>query len=238
MPSTSDQPTEKWADSRAKALLREEMLAGGVDDASDPNQVHNSNPEFQKWPLSRFKPNMKNLITACNNPKVKMVKWGKSKAKEMLADDIIKGEVLPAMAAKDAYEMREEYKSFKYENFRTNLKNLREVIAKDFARMQQDSVDYVHDRELVKDLRNNNPLLRPPCPNWHQSAARQLLKDDMTTGKHLTMKPMQLHATKQEHRMFPLDVFRNHIYQEADERAKRECRFKKKLARAKARGHC
>jgi len=36
------------------------------------------------------------------------------------------------------FKMRPEYKDFVYSNFRTNLKNMREALAKSYASMQMD----------------------------------------------------------------------------------------------------
>jgi hypothetical protein len=42
------------------------------------------------------------------------------------------------------------------------------------------------------------------------------------------MTPSELRASRDEYKAFDKDVFRNHIYQEADSRPKRAWRFAKK----------
>ena len=51
-------------------------------------------------------------------------------------------------------------------------------------------------------------------PEWEGSDAQKLLKKDMEDGRHETMQPMELWETRDTYLLFPLDVFRDHIYQE------------------------
>jgi hypothetical protein len=50
-----------WINSKAKHMLREDILAGRVLDGMDPKVVYESRPEFQKFPYDRFRPNLKSL---------------------------------------------------------------------------------------------------------------------------------------------------------------------------------
>ena len=154
--------------------------------------------------------------------KKKAAKWINSQAKVMLRDDIIRGVVDVQMAAKDVYQMREEYSQFKYENFRTNLKSLRDAVATSILRMQMDSVFFGHDKSVMKHERQNAPrrLL------WIESLAPSLLKQDVNEGLHEHMTPAELYAYRVEYQEFPLQVFRNHIYQH---------RFAKKNFRSQSR---
>jgi hypothetical protein len=137
------------------------------------------------------------------------------------------------MQANDVYAMRpDKYEKWPFKGFQRNLKNLREVIAKSYARMQTDCEAYGHDRALLKTLQVADPHNIP----WHKSEAKQFLKLDIDDGKHLQMKPAKLHLTRMAYRKFDLKVFRKHIYQEVDSRAKRAVRFAKKKTRAPAIG--
>jgi hypothetical protein len=49
---------------------------------------------------------------------------------------------------------------------------------------------------------------------WDGSAAQIQLGKDMDERLHTTMKPSQLHASNEEYKKFPLQVFWKHIYQE------------------------
>ena len=161
--------------------------------------------------------------------RTKPEQWKDSEAKRLLRKDIISGAVTASMKAKDVYKMRLEYQTWKYTNFRNNLKSLHNVIAASYARMQTDCKAYGHDRALLKSMADVQT--QPNIP-WHESAARKLLKQDVDASKHLQMRPMELHTTRPEFMAFALKVFRKHIYQEIENQAKRLSRFAKKKTRS------
>jgi hypothetical protein len=210
----------QWRNSLAKALLREEIIAGTVTQASDPKAVHDSNPEYKKWSYSRFKPNLKNLIESVRNGNVSKEKWSKSQAKLMLREDIISGNVTDDMEAEDVYQSNEEYKKFSFANFKTNMANLKDVIYTNVERMEEDCALYGHDIALIELIRQHEPA--PPQVPWHKSEARQLLVKDIERGKHSLMAPRELYQERIEYRAYSLVVFRNHIYQEAKKKEKQD----------------
>jgi hypothetical protein len=55
-------------------------------------------------------------------------------------------------------------------------------------------------------------------PRWAGSAAERLLKNDITDGQHLLMKPQTLYQSRLEYQQFNLTTFRGHIYQEIKRR--------------------
>ena len=228
---------EKWRTSLAKALLRAEIEAGTVDENSDPKLVHESNPEYEKWEFKRFKPNLKNLIKAVRSGRAKPEKWAKSKAKQLLRQDIIDGKVTDDMNPEDVYNSRDEYKRFELQNFKTNFKNLKESVYTAYEAMGEDCEIYGHDIALLKIIRANDPPRKVP---WHKSEAKLLLEKDIDDGKHVAIMdngkkitPKELYQTRLQYREFSLAVFRDHIYQEVDRRAKKDVRFKKKKRRMK-----
>lgn len=156
--------------------------------------------------------------------KNKTTKWINSQAKILLRDDIVHGVVDAQMAPRDVYQMREEYSKFKYENFRTNLKSLREAVATSILQMQMDSLFFGHDKSIMMNERRKAPrsLL------WIESLAPSLLKQDIDEGLHNHLTPAELYESRVEYQAFPLQVFRNHIYQEVDTRTKRAHRYAKK----------
>ena len=160
--------------------------------------------------------------------KKKPEQWKDSEAKRLLREDIIAGVVLSSITVSDVYKMRPEYEKWPFENFQTNLRSLRKKIATDYERMQTDCEAYGLDQEFVKTMLSGD---HQPKSLWHKSEARKLLKVDVNEGKHLQMKPSELRATRVEYLTFPLKVFRDHIYQEVDSRAKRLVRFEKKKTR-------
>jgi hypothetical protein len=154
----------------------------------------------------------------------KNVKWIYSAAKIKLREDIIRGLVDAQMAPKDVYRMREEYSEFKYENFRTNLKSLRDAVATSIVRMQNDSLFFGHDKSVMMyEVQNEARSIL-----WIESLAPLLLKQDINKGLHNRLTPSELYASRIEYQAFPLQVFRNHTYQEVDTRSKRAHRYAKK----------
>ena len=89
-------------------------------------------------------------------PPRKPVPWINSKAKHMLREDILAGEVLDGMDPKVVYESRPEFQKFPYDRFRANLKSLHERIRKDRDRMEEDCEAYHADMSLLLALRDDD----------------------------------------------------------------------------------
>lgn len=156
--------------------------------------------------------------------KKKKDNWANSKAKSILRQGILDGTIKLDVDELALYESNDEHKKWKFENWQSNLRNLRNAIARDRGRMARDARDFGHDKGQVRHLRQNDST---PVP-WHKTACPKLLKKDIDEGQHLTMAPRELYITKPEYQQFPLSVFRKHIYQEIDCRPKREARFERK----------
>ena len=211
-------------------------MAGVVTEASDPKEVHNSNPEYKKWGFDRFKPNLKNLIKSVRNGTTTIPKWTTSKAREILREDIISGNVTDDMAAEDVYGSNNEFKVFPFESFKTNLETLKSAIYSNIERMESDCMIYGHDIALLEVIREQEPY--PVFVPWHRSPAKNLLEQDIKDGKHLALKedgsatmPKDIYDSRPEYQAFPLRVLRDHIYQEIKKIEKREHRFAKKKMR-------
>jgi len=92
----------------------------------------------------------------------------------------------------EIYNSRPEFLLYKWENFQTNLSNLREKIIQD-----KDMADA--DQAAFNQYRQAHP--RPTTnhrgePFWDRSEAQRLLRMDMDEGKHRQMKPSQLRQTR------------------------------------------
>ena len=61
-----------------------------------------------------------------------------------------------------------------------------------------------------------------------------LVKLDINEGLHEHLTPSELYQSREEYQEFPLQVFRNHIYQEVDSRTKRAHRYQKKKFRSQS----
>ena len=141
-------------------------------------------------------------------------KWQNSEAKKLLAKDILEEKVTDSMKPKDVHAMHEEYKQYNYGNFGTNLRNLRLSFRRLQGHADADSAALAHDLQ-VRSRVVNNPR---GYPQWEGSAAERLLKIDIDTHEHKKMEPRMLYQKRKEYQEFPLEVFRNHIYQEVRSR--------------------
>ena len=141
--------------------------------------------------------------------------WKNSKAKSLLTDDILNGTVPDTMVAKDVYQMREDYKAFDYQHFRSNLYNLRKTLKKHQDRANVDTEALAYDVQIRHNRGKKNLGI-----SWCGSEAERLLKLDIDNGNHMGVKPSELRNTRKEYQCFPLIVFRKHIHQEV--RGRRE----------------
>jgi hypothetical protein len=222
--------TETWRTSQAKTLLRDAIISGSVKKEDDVTKLHKSNPQFMKWPISRFKQNVKNLFAALEKEKEnpKKEKWAFSKAKHLLRDAIITGAVKRGDDASAVQQSNPEYAKWPLKNFKTNMNNLLDAIALDYKRMSEDSIAYGNDLAIIMEYRRKNPLAQIP---WHKSEAKALLEKDMNDSKHIEMDPRELHASRPEYKAFSLHVFRGHIYQNQKKQRNKTSRFQKKKKR-------
>jgi len=164
----------------------------------------------------------------------KPVPWAKSKAKELLRNDIILGKVNERVNAQEVYLMRPQYKDYAMDKFRTNLGNLIKAVRKDIERMRKDCEAYGHDRAVLAEQRCDIDESRT-FNSWHQSEARELLKVDMELGLHKEMKPKEeLWLSRQQYQAFELEVFRKAIYAAVDKKDKMRFRMEMKKIRAPA----
>ena len=65
-------------------------------------------------------------------------KWGKSKARQQLHADIVDGIVTPEMAGRHVRLMRPMHEPWKPHRFTSNLRTLRDIVARDQKRMEID----------------------------------------------------------------------------------------------------
>lgn len=150
-------------------------------------------------------------------------------AKPILRKDYLEGRVIDSMKPKDVWEMRPEFKSVKYENFRNNFARLKRTIKEHQNRAEIDEAGYLHDMAIYK-------LAKDTAGCWDGSDAQQLLQTDINNEQHKQMKPELLWLSRSEYRQFDLKKFRGHIHQEL--RRERETNYwivkKKKKMNAEA----
>jgi hypothetical protein len=148
------------------------------------------------------------------NAEKKPPKWQHSDAKKELERDILDGKT-DGKTPKQVYEMRAEYKQYAFKNFSPNFNRLKKTLQGLQDRADEDEAAFLQDEALK--LRVNNK----PYPRWGGTVAERLLKIDIDAGKHETMKPRELQATRPEYSPYPLKVFRDHVQQELRARCER-----------------
>jgi len=136
--------------------------------------------------------------------------WRSSPAKQMLKDGIISALYPTTIADEVVYGSSLEFRQYKWENFKTNIKNLRAAIDHEFARAVTDAT------KLAADKQHRTPVARTASgyPIWAGSVAEKLLKEDVDAGNHLLNFPRELRESKEAYKEWPLTVFRDHIQQE------------------------
>jgi hypothetical protein len=142
--ATTNEDPEPWAKSEAKKMLELLILDGTVTEESDPNQVYNSQDEFQEYEIRNFKTNLRNLLATVRrneeraqldstsvasfreiNPRQEVTRqgypyWDTSVARTMLSIDIDDG-LNQTMTPSQLYNMREEYQAYPLDVFRKHI---------------------------------------------------------------------------------------------------------------------
>jgi hypothetical protein len=138
--------------------------------------------------------------------------WRLSAAKKLLIFDIQRGkDLLPNGKEKqprDVFVMRPEYERYKYDNFRTNLRKLRNDIEAD----RETAI--VEAAAVAQHRTKHPPQSNGFWPRWPGHPAKHLLRMDIDQEEHTIQTPAELYASRAEYREFPLKVFRDHIYKE------------------------
>ena len=149
------------------------------------------------------------MVTAKEPKPAEPPPWRHSNAKELLKTDILQGKVAN-LTPEEVYHSRPEFKQYKKENFKNNLRSLQRLLAKEIGRALWDDVALTLD----KNHRRGNATNSRPYPRWNGSTAEALLREDVQNKKHEAMKPRALKETRPEYAPFPLKIFRDHIQQE------------------------
>lgn len=119
--------------------------------------------------------------------------WRNSKAKEILLEGLMNGEIpltKEELSAEEVYRLHPEFQEYPYTNFRTNLNSLRKDVRDQKVKTFQDEEALEHDRNLTS--RN---ITQRGYQFWPKAKARDLLVQDLMEGKHERMKPIDLYST-------------------------------------------
>jgi hypothetical protein len=154
--------------------------------AAGNNNASNANAKPPAWRYSEAKTTLRTLLENDNDGKVH------------------------AMDPQDVYRLSPLFQLYKYSNFRTNLKSLKESMKAEKGIALADEQALLHDRTLIPKM--TMTVRGYPC--WEGSDAKTLLRNDVKEKKQKGSKPAELRGTREEYKNFPLAVFRKHIYQE------------------------
>ena len=134
-------------------------------------------------------------------------------AKNLLIEDIAAGFVTDDMDSMTVQALQQEYSICLPDNFKTNLKSLRDRIHCNISYSNRDKVALEHDHILFpKDK------VCQSYPRWEGSLAEHFLKKDMDDGKHEKVKHHDFYMSRDEYQLFPSRVFNKHVHQESNAR--------------------
>ncbi len=141
--------------------------------------------------------------------KVYLKNWRSSKAKALLRRLILDGVISKSDSPEHVYKLHHEFQNFKFKNFKTNLKSLHESVQKGKQASERDEIALANDIAI----RGKNTHTSNGVPVWVRSNAATLLEEDIRNGVHRIMDPRDLWRSRDEFQEFPLDKFRDKIYQ-------------------------
>jgi hypothetical protein len=117
--------------------------------------------------------------------------WAKSKARELLLDDLRVGVVplyMHEAHAKVVHQARPEYSSYQYKYFRDKLCKLRRIVIDEKSGISFDERALANHRRVCPPTPHNHR----GEPHWVGSVAEVLLKQDLKDGLHKKMPPSNL----------------------------------------------
>ena len=133
------------------------------------------------------------------------IEWHKSRAKEIVMYDLLNGilstddnDPTPREAWESQYMHLVEFvqEGVVFDQFKERLIGHRKQVRKMDERAMWELAAYEHDREIHP----RNPLNARGITEFDQSSARDLLREDVKNGIHLTMSAAQLRQTRDEYR--------------------------------------
>ena len=150
------------------------------------------------------------------NEDKKVIVWGKSAAKQFLKK-CFREKLVPAdyhdaeQVWKDHCEGTAAFARMQYDSaFVRRLGSVRDDYVKKVARCEKDLEAY-----LIAKRNHPTPELNSRGePQWNGSRAQELLKETVKNGEHNGVKPAVLRDSKEEYKVYSLQTFRDHIYQE------------------------
>lgn len=132
--------------------------------------------------------------------------WRFSRAKMLLYEDIVGGIVTDDCVAEIVYGKRVEFQEYPFNNFKTNLKTLRNTINKNQAKADNDMEALLHDMVILAPR-------DPSIKLWNGSAAQKQLKKDIDEGRNNGMTTREFWTSRAEYQEWPPKKFIKHVHQ-------------------------
>ena len=226
-----EEPSIKWKDSKAKRLLekdlKDKIIPSKAKDKHNKStmplqEIYLLRPEFQQYHYRKFSARLGALRNAQakqelenKEPAEPRTKWKKSKAAQMLYQDILVGDVsVKANMEKEdidnIYNMRTEYKEYKRCKFAERLESLRKTIFERNNRKREDEEafeNYLAHNEVSKVTKRGRI-------QYQGSLAQKLLLADMEAELDKFMGAKALWQSREEYKEFELKAFRDYMAQE------------------------
>lgn len=138
--------------------------------------------------------------------------WSTSEAKDILKEDIINKRIegwRPAAVYND--QLRHHlYKQYKYDNFVTNLRNLRKSIESLHRAADRDQNAYFA-YAVLHPVVVDTPKDEQHPPRWHRSNAQSLLRQMIQGEKLENRKPREIRLSNPLFLKYSLEQFRRHL---------------------------
>jgi hypothetical protein len=172
-------------------------------------------------PPKRSNQTTTNAENGKTNKKEPKIIWRKSKAKQLLYQDMRDGRVTldkddlgedgEKMKLRDIYTLRPEFAEYHYEYFSARVSLLRKTINDANSRAEQ-------DQEAFDNFKARHPpslLSHKGYIQWQGSDAQQQVLEDIEDGLHESMAKVALWELRSVYyENFPLKVFRDKLNQE------------------------
>ena len=151
-------------------------------------------------------------------PKDGWINWRRSKARELILNDLRTGVLsldrneTSEEQAWDIYKHMPQFvqEGIVFDQFKQRLRDHRKQMGKKAYNSQRQADALAHDRQLYSRAPHNHR----GEPVFDVSNAKPLLRKDVADKKHRTMTPSQLQQSRPEYQMFDSVKFKERIYQE------------------------
>jgi hypothetical protein len=144
------------------------------------------------------------------------VPWAKSKAKQKLLELLMDESSYIHADGMDVNEIHNSddiFKQYKLSNFKTNYRNL-------VAKLQLERSCIEFDQAAFDKILPRNDQTERGYKFWDGHRAQLSMREDVKEKRTVHLTPKQLRQTRAEYEEFPLEILRQHKYQE--ERRQRE----------------